>query len=103
MVAVRIPQRGGTEVIKKPRSEATVSVFDSGFILGDGVWEGLRVHKGQIAFLEEHLDRLYAGAKALDMEMALSADDMRAALQETLNVSHKCVTLKPSLDSSETT
>lgn len=68
----------------KPRAEATVSVFDSGFILGDGVWEGLRVHKGQIAFLDEHLDRLYAGAKALDMEMALSSDAMRAALYETL-------------------
>ncbi|NNF93839.1 MAG: aminotransferase class IV, partial [Altererythrobacter sp.] len=42
-----------------PRSEATVSVFDSGFMLGDGVWEGLRVHRGKIAFLGAHLDRLY--------------------------------------------
>ena len=42
-----------------PREQAVVSVFDSGFILGDGVWEGLRVHGGRIAFLELHLDRLY--------------------------------------------
>ncbi len=42
-----------------PRAKAMVSVFDSGFILGDGVWEGLRVHKGKIAFLAEHLDRLF--------------------------------------------
>ena len=42
----------------KSRSEAMVSVFDSGFILGDGVWEGLRLHRGIIAFLQEHMDRL---------------------------------------------
>ena len=42
----------------KPRAEATVSVFDSGFVLGDGIWEGLRVHGGHPAFLEQHLDRL---------------------------------------------
>ena len=42
-----------------PRAEAMVSVFDSGFMLGDGVWEGVRVHRGRIAFLDRHLDRLY--------------------------------------------
>ena len=72
----------------KPRAEATVSVFDSGFILGDGVWEGLRVHKGQIAFLDDHLARLYDGAKALDMEMALSASAMRDALYDTLKANN---------------
>ena len=51
------------------RDQARVSVFDSGFVLGDGVWEGLRVHNGKIAFLDRHLERLYEGAKALDMEM----------------------------------
>ena len=51
-----------------PRDEAKVSVFDSGFILGDGVWEGLRVHRGGIAFVDSHLARLYEGAKALDIE-----------------------------------
>ena len=41
-----------------PRSEATVSVYDSGFLLGDGMWEGLRLHNGRWAFLDDHLDRL---------------------------------------------
>ncbi len=68
----------------KPRAEATVSVFDSGFVLGDGVWEGLRVHKGQIAFLDEHMDRVYEGAKALDMDVGLDADELRAGLHQTL-------------------
>ena len=68
----------------KPRDEAVVSVFDSGFILGDGVWEGLRVHNGKIAFLGRHLARLYEGAKALDLDIGLSRDDMAARLYETL-------------------
>ncbi len=57
----------------KPRNEAVVSVFDSGFILGDGVWEGLRVHSGRIAFLDQHLDRLYTDAKAIDMDIGMIA------------------------------
>ena len=57
-----------------PREEATVSVFDSGFVLGDGIWEGLRVHHGHIAFLDAHLDRLYEGAKALDLDIGLDTD-----------------------------
>jgi branched-chain amino acid aminotransferase len=52
-----------------PRAEARVSVFDAGFILGDGVWEGLRVHNGKFAYLDRHLERLYEGAKALDIAM----------------------------------
>ena len=67
-----------------PRQQATVSVFDSGFVLGDGVWEGLRVHAGRIAFLDQHLDRLYEGAKALDMEMEVSADELRQRLYRLL-------------------
>lgn len=58
------------------RDQARVSVFDSGFILGDGVWEGLRVHHGKIAFLKQHLDRLYEGAKALDMAMEVSPQQL---------------------------
>lgn len=68
-----------------PRDEAKVSVFDSGYILGDGVWEGLRVHKGRIAFLDRHLDRLWEGAKAIDMEIGLTRDELTAALFETLD------------------
>ena len=66
------------------REQAQVSVFDSGFVLGDGVWEGLRVHQGKIAFLQQHLDRLYEGAKALDMEMEVSAVELRQRLYRLL-------------------
>jgi branched-chain amino acid aminotransferase len=68
----------------KPRAEAVVSVFDSGFVLGDGVWEGLRVHAGRIAFLDQHLDRLYEGAKAIDLDIGLSRDELARALYRTL-------------------
>jgi branched-chain amino acid aminotransferase len=68
-----------------PRERAVVSVFDSGFVLGDGVWEGLRVHKGRIAFLGPHLDRLYEGAKAIDMDIGMSREALTAALYQTLS------------------
>lgn len=68
-----------------PRAQATVSVFDSGFMLGDGVWEGLRVHKGQIAFLEAHLDRLYEGAKAIAMDIGLTRIELASRLYETID------------------
>ncbi len=66
------------------RDEAKISVFDSGFVLGDGVWEGLRVHNGKIAFLGQHLDRLYEGAKALDMEMDVAPSALEARLYRVL-------------------
>jgi len=66
------------------RSEAKVSVLDSGFVLGDGVWEGLRVHNGRIAFLDRHLDRLEEGAKALDYDLGLSREELTKALYYTL-------------------
>ena len=69
----------------KPRGEAVVSVFDSGFVLGDGVWEGLRVHKGRIAFLDRHLDRLFEGAKAIAMDVGLSREELTGRLYETLD------------------
>ena len=68
----------------KRREDAVVSVFDSGYILGDGVWEGLRVMDGGIAFLPEHLKRLYAGAKTIDMEMALSPTQLTERLMACL-------------------
>jgi len=68
-----------------PRERAVVSVFDSGFILGDGVWEGLRVHHGRIAFLAAHLDRLYEGAKAIDLDIGMSRAALSAALYQTLS------------------
>jgi len=63
-----------------PRSEAVVSVFDSGFLLGDGVWEGLRLHNGTLAFINAHLARLYEGAKAIDLDIGMAP----AALHETI-------------------
>ena len=68
----------------KPRAEATVSVFDSGFVLGDGVWEGLRVVSGQPVFLDEHLDRLFEGAKAIAMDIGLDRAGLARAIRETL-------------------
>lgn len=59
-----------------PRNEAMVSVFDSGFILGDGVWEGLRLHSGGIPFLREHIERLYEGAKAIFMDIGLEPQEL---------------------------
>lgn len=70
--------------VMTPRAEATVSVFDSGFMLGDGVWEGLRVHKGNIAFLGAHLDRLFEGAKAIAMDIGISRQELTDRLYETL-------------------
>jgi branched-chain amino acid aminotransferase len=69
----------------KPRSEAVVSVFDSGFVLGDGVWEGLRVHRGHPTFLEAHLDRLYEGAAAIALDIGRSRDELTRELYRTLD------------------
>ncbi len=67
-----------------PKQEAVVSVYDSGFMLGDGVWEGLRVHGGVFAFLEEHLDRLFEGAKAIDLDIGMNRETLTQALYETV-------------------
>jgi branched-chain amino acid aminotransferase len=58
------------------RPDAKVSVFDSGFMLGDGVWEGIRLHQGRLAFLDLHLDRLWRGAKAIAMDIGISREEM---------------------------
>ena len=67
-----------------PRAEAKVSVFDSGFMLGDGVWEGLRLHNGRFAFMAEHLDRLLEGAKAIDLDVGMGEQALAAALHRTV-------------------
>jgi len=67
-----------------PRDKAAVSVFDSGFVLGDGIWEGLRLHRGVIPFLERHLKRLWEGAKALDLDMGLTRRALEDRLYETV-------------------
>jgi branched-chain amino acid aminotransferase len=67
-----------------PRAEAVVSVFDSGFVLGDGVWEGLRVHAGHPAFLDQHLDRLWEGAAAIALDIGLTRSELAARIYQTL-------------------
>lgn len=67
-----------------PRAEAKVSVFDAGFVLGDGVWEGLRLHKGRLLFLEAHLDRLYAGLEAIELDIGLTREALTAEIARTL-------------------
>lgn len=67
-----------------PRDKAVVNVFDSGFMLGDGVWEGLRVHQGRVAFLADHLDRLWEGAAALDIDIGLTQFALTDRIYETL-------------------
>ncbi len=69
----------------KPRAEAMVSVFDSGFVLGDGIWEGMRVVNGGVAFLDAHLKRLYEGAKAIDLHIGLSREALAARIFDCLD------------------
>jgi branched-chain amino acid aminotransferase len=67
-----------------PRDKAVVNVFDSGFMLGDGVWEGIRVHQGKMAFLDDHMDRLWEGMAALKMGLGISREALIARMEETL-------------------
>ena len=67
----------------KSKKEAVVSVYDSGFMLGDGVWEGIRLHNGVWAFLCDHLDRLIEASKAIDLDLCLSREGIKNALLET--------------------
>ena len=67
-----------------PRREAVVSVFDSGFALGDGVWEGLRLVRGRLISLDAHLDRLFEGARSIALDIGMTRDEVVRAVQETL-------------------
>ena len=67
------------------RSEARISVFDSGFLLGDGVWEGVRFTEGSFIFLDEHVDRLYSGADSLSIDIGLSKDKLIELLYEVMS------------------
>ena len=68
-----------------PRAEAKVSVFDSGFLIGDGVWEGIRLHHDRFAFLDRHLDRLFAGASAIDLDIGRTRGEVVSALRATVD------------------
>lgn len=66
-----------------PKAEAVVSVYDAGFMLGDGVWEGIRLYNGRWAFLDEHVERLFEAAKAIDLDIAMTPDQVKSAMSET--------------------
>lgn len=66
-----------------PRAEAKVSVYDSGFMLGDGMWEGMRLYNGKWAFFEEHMDRLFESCKAVSLDIGMSRAEIREALRQT--------------------
>ncbi len=68
-----------------PKLQATVSVYDSGFMLGDGVWEGMRLYDGKWAFMDEHIDRLFEAAKAIDLDIGKDRNGIVSALLETQN------------------
>lgn len=68
-----------------PRNQATVSIFDAGFALGDGVWEGLRLVNGKLICLDEHIDRLYEGANAIRIDIGHTREEMKALLFATLD------------------
>jgi branched-chain amino acid aminotransferase len=68
----------------KPRAEASVSVFDSGFLVGDGVWEGIRLQDGVLLYLDAHLDRLYEGARAISLDVGLTREALTEVLRRTL-------------------
>jgi branched-chain amino acid aminotransferase len=66
-----------------PKAQALVSVYDAGFMLGDGVWEGIRLYDGRWAFLDEHLTRLFEAAKAIDLDIRMTPDQVAQALRDT--------------------
>ena len=70
------------------RDDAKISVFDSGFLLGDGIWEGIRLVNNTWVFLDEHLDRLFEGCKAIDININLSKNEIKTALLETQKINN---------------
>lgn len=66
-----------------PKAEAVISIYDSGFMLGDGIWEGIRLHNGVWAFLDEHLDRLFEASLALDLDIGMTKQEVADALIAT--------------------
>ena len=68
-----------------PRSDAKISVFDSGYLIGDGIWEALRLHDGVLVFLDEHLDRLWQAAATVGMDIGMSREQLTAEIRRTLD------------------
>ena len=70
------------ELLRRP--DAKISVLDAGFLLGDGVWEAFRLHRGVLVFLDDHLDRLWHGAEVIDLEMPLSREQLVGRIEEVI-------------------
>tara|TARA_B100000945_G_scaffold185224_1_gene148502 strand:- start:1416 stop:2312 length:897 start_codon:yes stop_codon:yes gene_type:complete len=68
-----------------PRKEAKVSVFDSGFLLGDGVWESFRLHEGRLVFIEDHLDRLFHGASEISLDPGRTREEIRSDIERVIS------------------
>jgi len=68
-----------------PRADAKISVFDSGYLVGDGIWEALRLHEGVLVFLDQHLDRLWTAAATIGMDIGMSREELVAEVQKTLD------------------
>lgn len=66
-----------------PREAACVSVYDSGFMLGDGMWEGMRLHEGVWVFFDEHMDRLYDSCKAVSLDIGMDRQALKSAIEQT--------------------
>ena len=71
-----------------PKAQAVVSVYDAGFMLGDGVWEGIRLYDGRWAFLDEHIERLFEAAKAIDLDICMTPDQVKGAVHDTQKANH---------------
>jgi branched-chain amino acid aminotransferase len=71
-----------------PRKEAKISVFDSGYLVGDGVWEGLRLHHGTLVFWDDHMNRLYQGAKAIGMDIGMSRSEIHSQVEAVLEANN---------------
>ena len=70
------------------RNEAKISVFDSGFLLGDGVWEGIRLYNNQLVFKKEHLKRLFYGIKKLEIEMPITISELEKNIIKTIEANN---------------
>lgn len=65
-----------------PRTEAKISVFDSGYLVGDGIWEAFRIHNGKMIFVDQHLDRLWQSAKVIGMKLPFSKEELIEMVQK---------------------
>ena len=85
-----IPDARNDEVIVSvngelvPRGEATISVFDSGYLVGDGIWEAVRLHEGALVFLDEHLDRMWSAAKTVGIDIGMSREQLTGEIRKVL-------------------